>query len=225
MPDVGSESVPCPDEILGWIAWYPDGGLDDAQRGAVEAHAAGCDACRAELRTLLGEPTLDGTEQEQGGAAAARAERIWARVRERIEGGAPDSRRDAAGFAAPLRPSATRRRSPRALRWTAMLALAFSGGALGAWVATRVAAPPVYTTASTPAAPRTDGPALQVIFRADAPWSEVEEALRGVHGALADGPSELGVCRVALATDADPDAAAATLRASGLATFAEVARR
>ena len=31
------DATHCPMDVLGWIPWYPDQGLGDAERGAVEA--------------------------------------------------------------------------------------------------------------------------------------------------------------------------------------------
>ncbi|HEB90763.1 MAG TPA: zf-HC2 domain-containing protein, partial [Deltaproteobacteria bacterium] len=46
----------CPENVLGWIAWYADDALSARQRGAVEAHAAECADCRAELEIISGAP-------------------------------------------------------------------------------------------------------------------------------------------------------------------------
>lgn len=46
----------CPEEVLAWIPWYADGGLDAREKGAVEAHAAECGDCRSELDLVAGEP-------------------------------------------------------------------------------------------------------------------------------------------------------------------------
>src|SRR5882762_3936369 len=65
----------CPEAILASIPWYPDG-LNADECGAVEAHAADCRACRAELAFLRGdeEPTIELPDPE----------RFYARVLERI---------------------------------------------------------------------------------------------------------------------------------------------
>ncbi len=44
----------CPENVLGWIPWYADGGLTAREKGAVEAHAAECGDCRAELDIVAG---------------------------------------------------------------------------------------------------------------------------------------------------------------------------
>lgn len=52
----------CPESVLGWIPWYGEGTeegesvLTPRQRGAVEAHAAECSDCRAELDMIAGAP-------------------------------------------------------------------------------------------------------------------------------------------------------------------------
>ena len=53
----------CPADVLGWIPWYADGGLTERERGAVEAHAAECADCRAELDIVAGRAwSVDGIE-------------------------------------------------------------------------------------------------------------------------------------------------------------------
>ena len=44
----------CPENVLSWIPWYADGGLTAREKGAVEAHAAECRDCRAELDIVAG---------------------------------------------------------------------------------------------------------------------------------------------------------------------------
>ncbi|MCA9506279.1 MAG: hypothetical protein H6748_09425 [Spirochaetaceae bacterium] len=49
----------CPEDVLGWLPWYAESGeaaLGDRERGAVEAHAAECAECRAELDMIAGAP-------------------------------------------------------------------------------------------------------------------------------------------------------------------------
>lgn len=44
----------CPEDVLGWIPWYGDGSLSEAEEGAVAAHAAECAECRAEIEMIAG---------------------------------------------------------------------------------------------------------------------------------------------------------------------------
>ena len=53
----------CPEAVLGWIPWYPEGGLTAREKGAVEAHAAECGDCRSELDIVAGMPwALEGID-------------------------------------------------------------------------------------------------------------------------------------------------------------------
>lgn len=52
----GARRAQCPDEVLAFIPWYADGGLDAREKGLVEAHAAQCAECRAELDLVAGAP-------------------------------------------------------------------------------------------------------------------------------------------------------------------------
>jgi hypothetical protein len=219
MRDERSEAT-CPADVLEAIPWYPDG-LADAQRGALEAHAAGCAECRLELAFVRGE------EAEVSGPVPD-AERVWARVLERVaaEGGAAQLR--PAARQAPARRSAPRRSFGAGLRVAASIALVFTAGALGVAVGSRLGAPqPVYETASAPRAEgAAGGPELDVVFRSDVRAEEIQAALRGIEGSVVAGPSSLGVYRVALRAGADAASAAVALRAEadGVASLAEPVR-
>ncbi len=76
----------CPENVLGWIPWYADGGLTAREKGAVEAHAAECGDCRAELDIVAGMPwSFDGIELPD-------ADRLFGEIRARIESGARGDR-------------------------------------------------------------------------------------------------------------------------------------
>jgi hypothetical protein len=76
----------CPESVLGWIPWYADGGLTAREKGAVEAHAAECGDCRAELDIVAGMPwSFDGIELPD-------ADRLFGEIRSRIESGARGDR-------------------------------------------------------------------------------------------------------------------------------------
>ena len=211
----------CPEEVLEAIPWYPDG-LTPSQRGAVEAHAAGCTACRREIAFVQGEPADEITAPE--------AERVWARVLERIaaEGDeAVATRAAVAPLRAPRRASGWLRAAARPLPLAASMALALAFGSLGALLSLRLSGvgdEPVYQTASAPL-PEVSaaGPALDVVFRKSASAGEIEQTLHGIGGSVVAGPSPLGVYRVALPPGVDAAGAAATLRAEagGVAALAE----
>lgn len=207
-----ADATGCPEDVQGWIPCYPDEGLSDAQRGAVEAHAASCRRCRDEIALVLGEvePVVDPAETERALA------RVLARTRSA-------ERAPAVAVTAPLRRSG----SPRwaRLAMAAGLALAFAGaGALGTWVLGG-AVEPVYRTAAEPSGVVTDQPLLDVVFREDADARRIRAALRAVNGQIVAGPTELGRYRVRLGVGADAGAAARALAAedAGVAVYAEPA--
>jgi anti-sigma factor RsiW len=229
----------CPSEILEWIAWYPDGGLSDRQRGAVEAHAAVCAACRYELAVLAG--------HAEAPVAPADPERLFARVLALVEADGLAAPAGAGLLAAPARavaaPAAARTLPPRRARqpwsvgaWSggmtrvaATMALLFLVGGLGGWLGRDWVGPkggPVYVPASATPVAAGEGLALDVVFRSDATAERIQTALRGLGAELVAGPSPLGRYRVALPLGADASAAAALLRAegTGVASFAEPLR-
>lgn len=224
----------CPPEILEWIAWYPDGGLSDGQRGAVEAHAATCSTCREEIAMLTGRAELP---------AAADPERLFARVLALVEAdglagsaapgllAAPERSR---AEPAPRRPAPALPRQPvragSVARLAAGVTLVLMTGALGGWLGRDLlgaGAGPVYLPASVTPAGAGEGVALEVVFRSDATAERIQTALRGLGAEVVAGPSPLGRYQVALPAGADAGAAAALLRAegTGVASFAEPLRR
>jgi hypothetical protein len=212
----------CPVDVLEAIPWYPDG-LGEAQRGLVEAHVAACEDCRRELWMIHGEPVHDLPE-------APDAERVWASVLERVaaEGGATPLRtsRRAPGEA-PLRAGSRSwvRAASRPFPLAASIALAVAFGALGTAVGSQLGGDdqPVYRTVTVPPEVSAAGPALDVVFRKSASAEDIERALREVGGSVVDGPSGLGVYRVALRPGADVRGAAGSLRGDegGVASLAE----
>lgn len=214
----------CPSEILDWLPWYADDALSEQQRGAVEAHAAQCAECRAELALLAGaDPPLLATPD---------ADAVFAKVLARIEEAGVDQ--DAvAPPAAPLAPTGPRRaappRAPRAARTRLLARVAAAVVAVAAlgWVANDLArhADAVYRTASAPAEPAAAADAAQVdvVFRGDAPIERINTNLRALGAVVVAGPSQSGRYRIALPAGSDVAAAAAMLRAedTGVASFAE----
>ncbi len=235
----------CPPQILEWIAWYPDGGLSDAQRGAVEVHATHCASCREDLAVLAGRADTD--------AAPADPDLLFERVLARIE---------AAAVATPSRVAASRpgpneaspneagrtevgpaRRAPAGRRrihdWQRHAAIVAAGfaliavtGALGwlgrDWMSLvgRAGVEESYRTAAArePTAP--GGVALDVVFRSEASAEQIQTLLRGLGATITTGPTELGRYRLVLPPGSDARAAAALLRAeeSGIASYAEPVR-
>jgi hypothetical protein len=76
----------CPQDVLAWIPWYPDGGLTEREKGAIEAHAALCSECRAELDIVSGAPwAIDGIELPD-------ADRLFDEITARIDSETRDER-------------------------------------------------------------------------------------------------------------------------------------
>lgn len=200
----------CPADVMAWIPRYPDDGLSDAQRGAVEAHAATCDTCRREIALVVGE-----ADPGPLPPAGPLLERVLARI---------EAEPREAGIPAPPRLPAPRRRAPRWRRAAIAAGLVAVGAGLGSaavWLA-GVSREPVYTTAAAPVE-AADLPLLDVVFRDDADVGRIRAALAAVEGKIVAGPTELGRFRVALAPGVDATAAARRLAAesSGVAVFAE----
>ena len=204
---------PCPEAILASIPWYPDG-LTAEECGAVEAHAADCRACRAEIAFVRGD--------EEPAIELPDVERVYARVLERISAQSDEE--------APTRRSKSARRVGEAARQASVAAgilVAVISGMLttGAIWIVRVA--PTYETAAV-AAPTVDagGPGVEVVFRQSASADEIRERLRDVGATVVSGPTQLGVYRLRLAPGADVRAAIARLRGEGrgVAAYAEPSR-
>ncbi|HXK24375.1 MAG TPA: hypothetical protein VMS55_17025 [Myxococcota bacterium] len=204
----------CPEDVLAAIAWYPDG-LDAERRGAVEAHAADCSVCREEISFLRGESPPQ--------TPAAEADRVYARVLERIE--AYESRARGVERRAPPARRASRFVPARA---AAAVVAAAGVGALSMWIGSRVLSQePVYHTAGAPTevASVQPGLALDVVFRPDATAERIQSALRAIGGEVVSGPTQLGVYHVRLSPSADASAAAQVLQGEGrgVASFAQPA--
>jgi hypothetical protein len=226
-----SIELSCPPEILDWIPWYAEDALAEAQRGAVEAHAAQCEECRKELAMLDGGPAPTATAPDP--------EPVFARVLARIEAGGMGEAPIRVG--AHLAPARARRapllRSARGTgrrsvsRIAAAAVLVLSVGAAG-WFANSALAPggdTVYRTASAPAISplvADSGVQLDVVFRSDVGIERINTDLRALGAVVVGGPSQAGRYRVTLPEGSDASAAAAMLRAEGrgVASFAEPLR-
>lgn len=180
----------CPSAILDAIPWYPSG-LSEAQRGAVEAHAADCVVCRNELGFVLG--------AELPREEVPDPDRVFARVLERIEHGPP-------------RPPS--RRAVLIARAVSFGAAALFGCVVG--VATVELAPedwkPGFLSDSAPSTGTAD---LDVVFRAEASALEIERELRSLGARIVSGPDENGVYRLRLSPDSDPSTVSQKLQNGG----------
>ncbi len=102
-----ARSIRCPESVLGWIPWYGEtderGGslLDRRQRGAVEAHAAECGDCRAEIDMISGAPFEIDVDLPD-------PDRIFDEITARIEAGEAEGADTAPSLPSPGEPKAVR---------------------------------------------------------------------------------------------------------------------
>jgi hypothetical protein len=236
----------CPAEVLDLLAWYPDGGLSDDERGQVEAHAALCPECRCEIQAWARGPGVLPDD-------APSADRVLARIFERIA--APDtasmtaSQQDVPRIASlavadpgrrphrgvvPARTAPPSRRTRLPARWRFGLAaaavLALLIGAAGGRVLERWRTPAdlTYQTATAPPESISPGesaasPMIDVVLRDDTPAGRVGEVLRAVGAQIVSGPSAVGRYQLRLAPGTDATAVAKLLSApgTGVAAFAQ----
>ncbi len=216
-----TEQTPCPEAILTAIPWYPDG-LTPEEAGAVEAHAADCRDCRAELAFLRGdeEPTIEIPDPED----------VYARVLERI--GASDEIEETPAEATNvhwLRSLSQHAAGPVSVAAGLMVAMVSGMMTTGVIWAVRVA--PAYETSflSTGYEGQIGGygaPLLEIVFEEDATAGEIAEQLQAVDASIVSGPTPRGVYRVRLGLGANADAALEALRGAkgGVVAFAERSR-
>lgn len=199
----------CPEAILASIPWYPEG-LTREECGAVEAHAADCRECRAELAFVRGdeEPAIELPDPE----------RVYARVLDLISGDSDSAMR---GIAAARRAVG---HAARQASLAAGLLVAVCSGMLTTGAIWFVRVAPTYETAAA-GAPSVDagGPRIEVVFRDDASADQIRARLREVGATVISGPTQLGVYRLRLAPGADVKAAISRLRGEGhgVAAYAE----
>jgi hypothetical protein len=208
----------CPDAILTAIPWYPDG-LTPEECGAVEAHAADCRGCRAELAFLRGdeEPAIEIPDSDQ----------VYARVLERIgSSDEPEGVEGAAPRAHWLRTLSQRAAGPVSIAAGLMVALVSGMLTTGVIWAARVV--PAYEVDSALSSTFThDAQHLEIVFEDDATAGEIGEQLRAVRASIVAGPTPRGVYRLRLAPGVEPEVALEQLRAGeqGVVASAEPSRR
>ncbi|HEY8121054.1 MAG TPA: zf-HC2 domain-containing protein [Myxococcota bacterium] len=201
----------CPQVVLDWIAWYPDGDLPADVRSEIEVHAAECAACRDEIVGLSSDVPLEADADPAGESVF---ERTLAKIAVHPQRSAPPRQR---------RIWVMRPRFAIA----AGLAVAIVSGT-GGFVATQqLGNAERYETASLPpgAARPSAGPHLAVVFRGDVPFAEISSALQALGATVESGPSPRGVVQLQLARGSDPAAAARRLESGDLdvADFAQPA--
>lgn len=206
----------CPAEVLDWIAWYAEPELPNHVRGSIDRHAAECLACREELSWVREEAEFVARDAPEANRVF---DRVLARVRKDVD--------------TPVRTPRRPRAQQRNLLAAAAAILVLVGGA---WLGLLAAAPEPLYTASAPAIRVEAQPAFEVIFRDEASWAEIREALGRLNLNIAATPANgSGRIRLSQASDTDPVVSGTDpdvsstdpavilegLRASGLTRFAE----
>jgi hypothetical protein len=225
MTENDASNLGCPAEILDWIPWYPGPGLSEAQKGAVESHAAECARCRQELALLAGKERIDLE-------VLPPAQAVYARVLARIAdekagfdaanlGGTPPAHRL-------LKVEARRHGSQILSYWREAVVVAAAAAAAGVafgWISGHSVAQPVYESAAAVEALVGGVVAVDVIYRDDVTAQQIHVALRALGAHVVSGPNGAGVMRLELPPQSDAVAAARLLTAEpgGIARFAEPA--
>jgi hypothetical protein len=205
------KTAACPQIVLDWIAWYPEGDLPSELRGAIEAHAAECSACHEEIALVAGDAEVPAGELPD-------ASRVLSRVLAKIE--------VAPRPAAPARERRVWRvRPPAAIAAGLLLAALSSAASIVATQGLGLGGDVFETAASGARGASRSGAHLDVVFRPEAPFASVQEALTAIGASVEAGPTAGGVVHIRLAEGADVDAAAAQLESgeSPIALYAQPA--
>ena len=174
----GGMAGKCPEGVLTLIPWYRE--LDADDRGIVEAHAAGCAACRCEVEMVAGGP-LPPTPFPDRDAA-------FSKLMDRIQDAEQHGRE----------PSAHARGWRIAAFAAAGIFLVALGFAIShfSWsghslTSISVATGPPYTS-------------LNVVFREGVSPAQIEYALASVDAVLVSGPNPVGRYLIAVPPGIDP---------------------
>jgi hypothetical protein len=225
------------DEVLAVLPWFVNDSLDEAETARIDAHLRGCAGCRREYefeRRLHGSIRAEVSSVDH--APQASFEKLWSRIEEverDVPRGPNPSPLPAAtpgliGVPTTTPPAATPDRigvptssrvPKRPRRWliAASLLVAFGAGVF--------AASPAYRTATRagPVAPSMS--AVRAVFDPSTTVEELTRILRESRLTIVAGPSESGVCTLALEPGGagSVDDALLRLRADPRVRFAEPA--
>ena len=182
----GEMAGKCPEGVLTLIPWYRE--LDADDRGIVEAHAAGCAACRSEIEMVSGGAVPPTPFPDRDASFS----RLMARI-EHAERRGRDAPAHAKGW-----------------RVATLAAAAMLLTALGV-AASHLSWPPTGRGGAVSSGPAYT--ALQVVFRDGVSAAQIEHALASVDAVLVAGPNAMGSYLIAVAPGADPRRVAGLLLA------------
>lgn len=207
------------EEVAGLIPWYVNSSLSDQERLKVDAHIAGCAACRAELLAeqqifdrISGAPAVEYMP-------AASLKRLQARL-DILQ--SPTPALDAAES-----PAAGIRRVPTQ-GWKAasiaVMAISISLLLADRWVQFRAqqAAPSYRTVTSSP--PRARDEVIRAVFAPTITLVEMQAILEEAQLRIVSGPTEAGVYSLAANSGRPVRASLALLRQHPAVRFAEQTR-
>jgi anti-sigma factor RsiW len=204
------------------LPWYANGSLEGAEREAVRAHLADCEACRDELAHCR---DLAVAVQTAPAPAWAPSSEHLARLLERIDAleagaGKRGWRQSVHEWVSHLRD--TLRGAPLFMRWAlaAQAAVVVLLAVTVIWQATAGWAP-AYRTLASPGEPRRGHGQIRVVLADDTTQAEMRSLLGRVKGSIVGGPSPAGAYTVEVAGAAgDVAAAVEALRASAKVVLA-----
>lgn len=203
------------DEIRALLTWYVSGTLPAAERARVDAHCAGCEACRGELESVR---HLKGAVAAAVEARPAPAPDLFARIASRLPAAQPARpAAEATPWWSALADWAASLMTPRLAPALALGLILLQLGTI-AVLATRVMrGETVSTTASGPTVPgAAGGVALRVAFQESAPERDVRAALQAAGARIVEGPSAAGFYVVVV-----PPGSVDALRRAPVIRFAE----
>ncbi len=176
------------EELDKLLPWYANNTLDDDEKRAVEAYLEQSESARDELALIR-----NMAQQIKAEPASEVSELAWRRLKKQID----------ADQAKPNELSTTIKTSmpswAASLGVAAMLVIALQ--LTFVFQPTQDGAMNTELLSSMPAAISEPHWLLQVAFEPTANWSQITATLEAVNGVIIDGPSSIGLVRVAIPTD------------------------
>jgi anti-sigma factor RsiW len=213
-------------EAWALLPWLASGRIPATDREWVEAHAAGCAECRAELagqRMVASQMGRDGASPESVATDEQRSfNKLWARIEASESVSTPAN--GTTGMALPAS------RSSRTVRWLAAAVIVQGFGlALFGFNALRSTSPEMITVTDVPAQ-RLNAPAVRVVFAPGTSISTINTLLAHQGLSIVSGPGTAGnftaeLSADAVASGASADSVAAVISKDPNVSFAQPVAR